>query len=170
MKSQITAFINNLIIYDYILFGSVFVLFILFIILGIVLRKKTFLAIFFIIIGFSFLAIGSTIGYKYMHQFLYKNTTTLTSQKKLEYTKAIVIKGDIKNESKFNFKRCRVTARAHKVSKNKYKNYILKFKTIQKSSIVLENIKKGESREFKFFIEPFSYKHDYNISISSECK
>ena len=48
MKEKITAFINGLIIYDYILFGAVFTLFILFIVLAIVLRNRVGLSIFFI--------------------------------------------------------------------------------------------------------------------------
>jgi len=105
-----------------------------------------------------------------MHKYLYKNNITLTSQKKLEFTKAIVIKGNISNDSKFNFESCKITARAYKVSKNKYKNYILKFKTIKKASIIEENIQKGQVVDFKLFIEPFTYSKDYNISLKAKCK
>ena len=58
MKAKITAFIDGLIIYDYILFGSVFALFILFIILAIVLRKKVALAVFLTLFSFIFLFVG----------------------------------------------------------------------------------------------------------------
>ncbi len=170
MKEKITTFIDNLIIYDYILFGSVFVLFILFIVLGIILRKRIALAVFLIFLAFATLLLAPTLGYVEMHKFLFKNTITLTSQKRLEFTQAIVVKGSITNNSKFNFNSCKITARAYKVSKNKYKNYILKFKTIKKASIVEENITKGQTRDFKLFIEPFTYSKDYNISLGAKCK
>ncbi len=170
LKTKITAFINELILYDYILFGSVFVLFILFIILGIVLRKKIGLAIFLILLAFIILALGPTLGYVKMHDFLFKNTTTLTYQKNLEFTQAIVLKGTLSNESKFNFTSCKITAKVHKASKNKYKNYLYKFKTIQKSSILEEDIAKGTKRNFKLFIEPFTYSKDYNLSLGAKCK
>lgn len=170
MRAKITAFIDSLIIYDYILFGSTFLLFLLFIILGILLRKKIALAIFLILLGFITLVLAPTLGYIEMHKYLYKNNITLTSQKKLEFTKAIVIKGNISNNSKFNFESCKITARAYKVSKNKYKNYILKFKTIKKASIIEENIQKGQVVDFKLFIEPFTYSKDYNISLKAKCK
>ncbi len=170
MKAKIIAFIENLILYDYILFGGVFVLFILFIILGIILRKKIFLAVLLILLAFAILILGPTLGYQEMHKFLFKNTTTITSQKKLEFTQAIVVKGTLKNESKFNFSTCRITTKVHKVSKNEYKNYLYAFKTIQKASILEENIVKGQTINFKLFIEPFTYSKDYNLSIGAKCK
>ncbi len=170
MKAKVTAFINELIIYDYILFGSVFVLFILFIILGIILRKKLGLSIFLVLLAFSLLFLGPTLGYVEMHKFLYKNNVTLKSQKKLTFTKAIVIKGILSNDSKFNFQSCKITASAYKLSKNPIKKIIYPFKPIKKSSIVEEDIPKGNLREFKMFIEPFTYSKEYNISMEAKCK
>lgn len=170
MKAKITAFINDLILYDYILFGAVFVLFILFIILAIVLRKKVGFSIFLALLGFAILLLGPTLGYIKMHQFLYKNTILLTSQKKLTFTKAIVIKGTISNDSKFNFKSCKVTASAFKVSTNPIKNFIYPFKPLKNMSIVESDIPMGTNREFKMFIEPFTYSKDYNISLDARCK
>lgn len=170
MKSKVIAFINNLIMHDYILFGSAFVLFILFIILGLVLRKKMGLAVFFILLGFSTLFLAPTLGYIKMHEFLFKNSTTLLTQKRLEFTDAIVVKGNLVNESKRNFKSCTITAKVHKVSKNKIKNYLFQFKTIKKMSIVEERIMKGETRDYKIIISPFTYSRDYNITVGATCK
>ncbi|WP_455756873.1 DUF2393 domain-containing protein [Sulfurimonas sp.] len=170
METKITAFIENLIIYDYILFGSAFIFFILFIIIGILLRKKTFLAIFFILSAFSILLLAPTLGYVKLHQYLFKNTTTLTSQKKLEFTQAVVVLGNVVNESKSNFESCEITAKAHKVSKNELKNYIFQFKPIKKMSILEYDIRIGEKRSFKIIVEPFTYSKDYNISIGAKCK
>ena len=170
MQAKITALLDGLIMYDYILFGGVFLLFIIFVILGIVVRKKKALAVFLILLAFSILVLGSTLGYIKMHQYLFKNSTTLTSQKKLQFTKAVVVKGSILNESKFDFESCKITARAYKVSKNALKNYIYKFKTIQDMSIFLSDIKKGEKIDFKIIVEPFNYSKDYNISLGADCK
>jgi len=170
MKSKITAFLNDLIMYDYILFGGAFFLFILFIILGLVLRKKVGLAIFLVLLGFIILILAPTLGYVEMHNYLFKNTTTLTKQKKLEFTQAIVVKGNLVNESKRNFNSCKITAKVHKVSKNEYRNYLLQFKTIKRMSIIEEDIAKGEMRDFKIIIEPFTYSKDYNITIGAKCK
>jgi hypothetical protein len=170
MNSKFTTFIDGLISYDYILFGSVFVLFILFIIFTILLRRRVFLALLFFLLSFSILILGPTLGYIKMHEYLFKNTLTLKSQKKLSFTEAVMVKGRLTNESKFDFTSCKITASAYKVTSNKYKNYLLKFKPFQKASIVTDEIEKGSSVEFKIFIEPFTYSREYNISLGADCK
>lgn len=166
----VTKFIKELIIYDYILFGSLLTLFIIFVILGIVLRRKTFLAVFLVLFAFITLVAGSTFGYIAMHQYLFKNQTTIISQKKLSFTKAVVVYGTLKNTSDRDFKSCKITASAYKVSGNKIKNYLFKFKPISKMSIIESDILKGQEREIKFIIEPFTYANDYNISLGANCK
>jgi len=170
IKEKITAFINELVIYDYILFGSVFALFLLFIILAIVLRKKVSLSIFLILLSFFILILGPTLGYLKMHEYLFKNSTQLISQKRLSFTPAVVLKGSVTNESKVNFASCKITASAYKVSQNVIKKYIYPLKPFKKMSILEDNILKGEIREFKIIIEPFSYSKDYNISIKASCR
>lgn len=170
MKHQITAFIKGLINYDFILFGGIFTLFILLIILGIILRRNTGLSIFIVMFAFILLFVGPVVGYKKMHEYLFKNSCEITYQKKLTFTKAVVINGTIKNESKFDFKSCKITASAYKVTGNPVKDYVFKFNPLKKMSILEHNILKQESREFKIIIEPFTYSKDYNISIGAKCK
>lgn len=170
MKGNITKFINELVVYDYILFGTLFVVFLLFIILGIILRNKTAIAIIFILFAFTQLIVGSTYGYIKMHDFFFKNEILIKNQKKLTFTQAVVVYGSLKNVSKKDFKSCKITASAHKISGNKYKDYIFKFKPIGKMSIIESNILKGQERELKLIIEPFTYKNDYNISMEATCR
>lgn len=170
MKVNIKNFIDGLISYDYILFGSSVALFILFIILAILLRRKVAVALFFVLLAFASFLLGPTLGYLQMHKFLFKNKTELVSQKKLHFTKAVIVKGKLTNESNFDFSSCKITASAFKVTANKYKNYIYKLKPFKKMSIFEKDIKKGETREFKIIVEPFTYKRDYNISLEASCR
>jgi len=170
VKAKIQAFLDTLILYDYILFAASFALFILLIVLGIILRKKVGLAVFLILLAFSILLLVPTLGRIFMHDFLFANTTTVTSQKKLEFTEAIVVKGTLGNDSRFHFEECRITANVHKVSKNALKNYLFQFKTIKKMSILEYDIKRAGSRDFKIIVEPFTYERDYNITIGAKCK
>jgi len=169
MKAKITAFIDTLIMYDYILFGASFGLFLLFIILTIILRKKVFLATLFGLLAFFTLILGPTLGYFQMHEYLFKNSTQLTSQKRLEFTNAIVVKGTLTNESESDFSSCKITANVHKLSKNSLKNYIYKFKTLKKMSIIEEDIRKNQTINFKIIVEPFTYSKDYNITLGAKC-
>lgn len=170
MNTKVTAFIEGLITYDYLLFGGVFALFILFIILSILLRKKVFLAILFLLLAFTILILGPILGYIEMHKYLFKNSVTLLSQKKLSFSEAVVVKGVITNESERDFSSCKITAAAYKVSKNEYRNYLLKLKPFKKTSIVTSAIPKGAKEEFKLFVEPFTYTKDYNISLGADCR
>ena len=170
MKHKITAFLHGLITYDYILFGGVLILFLFLMVLAILLRKRLGLSIFIILLSFGVLFAGPTVGYVKLHEFVFKNEVTLLSQKKLSFTPAIVIKGSLKNNSKKDFKSCKISASVHKVSKNKLKSYLYKFKTIKKMSILEFNIKQNETRAFKMIVEPFSYTRDYNISLKASCK
>ena len=170
MKTKILEFLHGLILYDYILFGSIFFIFILLIILAILFRKKVGFAIFLVLLAFAMFFVGPIVGYIELHKYLFKNSTKVIEQKKLQFAKAIVLKGSPLNESKFDFKLCKVTANVYKHSKNKYKNYIYRLKPIKKMSISLGNINRGENRKFKMIIEPFTYPKDYNISLEAKCK
>lgn len=166
----VSEFIKNLIIYDYILFGSLLALFLLFIVLGIVFRHKLALALFFIFFAFGLLVGGATFGYVAMHDYLFKNETTLLSQKKLSFTQAAVVYGTLKNVSKKDFKSCKVSATAYSVSGNALKDYVRRLKPITKMSIIEENIPVGEEREIKIIIDPFTYSGDYNVTLGADCK
>ena len=170
MKSKITAFLHNLIPYDYMLFGGVFVVFLLFVVVAILFRKKIALSLFFLLISFVVLFVGPTLGYQELHKYLFKSEVVMLSQKRLSFTPAIVLRGSLKNVSKFDFKECKIRASVHKKSKNKLKNYVYQFKNIKRMSMLETDILKGQTRFFKLIIEPFTYTKDYNISIKASCR
>lgn len=170
MKGKIAAFLGDLTAYDYILFGSSFVLFILFLILALLLRNKKILSAVLLLLSFTTLFVGPTLGYVKLHQFLYAHTLKLTSYKQLEFTPAVLVEGSLKNNSSRLFKECHITAEVHKVSQNKLKNYIYSFKRLKSSSIVETNVDRNETRPFKMFIEPFRYAKDFNVSLKASCR
>jgi hypothetical protein len=170
MKEKISALIHSFILYDYILFGATFFLFLLFIILTIIVRRKKLLAGFLFLLSFSILILTPTLGYQKMHQYLFKNSVEIISQKRLQFTDAIVLKGRVTNESKKDFSSCKITAKVSQASKNKLRNFIYQFKIIQTSTLVKENISQNSSENFKMIIEPFTYKKRYSISLKADCK
>jgi len=170
MKSKITAFIDTLSLYDYALFGGVFVVFILVIILALIARKRILSSIFLILLAFAILFLGPTLGRKMMYDYLYKNTVTITSEKQLQFCDAIVVKGTLKNESKKDFKVCKIEVLVHKVSTSTLRNYVNNFKHIDGVVFYEEDISKGQEIKFKAIIEPFKYKKKYSLSIGANCK
>ncbi len=170
MKNKIDAILDALIVQDYILFGSVFVLFICLLILAILLKDRRKTSRFLATFAFLLLIFGPTLGYIEMHKYLFKNYVELVSEQKLVFTNAIVVKGKVTNNSKVNFSSCRITATAYQKTAKEYKNYILRLKPIQKSSIILQDVPKDQTKEFKMFIEPFYYSKDYSVELASSCK
>jgi hypothetical protein len=170
MKEKILDFINTLTIYDYIYFISVVVIFIVLILLVLLLRKKLTLALFLLLIAILDISLGPTLGFEFFHNYLYKNKITITKAKKLKFLEAVVIEGVLKNQSKFDFKECKILVDLTKDTHNKYKNFILKLKPLKEKKITITNIKKNESKKFKILIEPFKYKKDFLVNINGVCK
>ena len=170
IKEKIFAFVHNLLVYDYILFGVSFTLFLLFVILAILLRNRFGLALFSVLLGFTFLVAGPTVGYLELHKYLFKNSTKLISQKRLHFVDAIVVDAKITNESKFDFKECDVVATVYKSTSNRWKNYIYKIKPLTHALLVLHDIPKGTTKEFKLFVEPFRYSKEYNLTLGASCR
>ena len=170
MKHKISAFIHSLTNYDYMLFGAILFLFVLFIIVAIIIRHRLVLSVILVILSFVLLIAGPFVGYFKLHEYLYKNKIEIHSEKKLQFTKAIVVYANIQNISNLDFKECKITAKVSKFSKKKIKDYLYRFKPIKKMSIVEEDIKKGEVREFKMIIEPFTYTKKYNLELESLCR
>jgi hypothetical protein len=171
MKAKIIDFINHLLIYDYLLFGGIFILFILLLVLAIALKNKMGLAIFMVLLAFTVLTVGSVVGYIKLHQYLFKNQIALYEVKALEFTEALLIKGKITNTSKRPFQECTLYTGVHKVTHNRYLDRLYPNFPFKKSALKLtESIAPGESAPFKLFVEPFRYTKDYNITIKGECR
>ena len=170
IREKIIAFVHHLLIYDYILFGVAFTLFLLFIILAILLRNRFGIAIFCVLLGFTFLVGGPTIGYIELHKYLFKNSTKLISQKRLHFVDAILVRGSLRNESKFNFTECEVITTVYKSTSNRLKNYIYKIKPLKRSALILHDIPKGTTKKFKLFVEPFKYSKEYNLTLGASCR
>lgn len=171
MKTKITDFIHHLLIYDYLLFGGIFILFILLLIIAIVLRRKIGLSIFLVFLAFGVLSAGPLVGYIMLHQYLFKHHIIIREVKALEFTEALLIKGDINNTSNRLFHECTLHAGVYKVTHNQYIDPLYPYFPFKKSSLKLtENIKPGQSESFKLFIEPFRYTKDYNVTLKAECR
>jgi hypothetical protein len=171
MKTQIINFIHHLLLYDYLLFGGIFILFLLLLIFAIVLRRKMSLAVFLVFLAFGVLTAGPVAGYILLHNYLFKHTIIIKEVKALEFTEALLIKGDINNTSNRTFSECTLHARVYKVTHNKYIDPIYPYVPFKKGSITIQKtILPGKSTPFKLFVEPFRYAKDFNLTYKAECQ
>ena len=167
---NIKTFIQTLAKFDYVLFSSIFIIFLVLMILAIILREKLILSISLGVFSFVVLFVTPVVGYFKMHDIVYKHTVSITSEKKLNFTKAVIIYGTIKNESKRNFKSCKIKAKIFKQSTNKLKNFLYQVKPYKQRSITKNSILKEEIIKFKILVEPFLYEKDYSVSIGAVCR
>lgn len=171
MKTKLVDFIHHMLIYDFLLFGGIILLFILILIAAVVLREKIALAVFLVLVAFGVLTAGSFAGYAMLHHYLFKHRITLGEVKALQFTEALLVKGEIANLSKRTFAECTVTVGVHKVTHNPYIDPIYPYIPFQKSTIRLDQtIEKGGKKPFKLFVEPFRYTKDYNITVKAACR
>ncbi len=171
MKHKIIAFIDGLILYDYILFIAIGVLFILLLLLALLLRKRMGISVTLIFFAFLLIILAPTLGYTQMHKFLFSNTIILDDVKELEFTNALLITGQLTNISKWPFHSCKIRAGAYKVSGNPVMDMLFPYSPFKKGSVILDTmIEPKASQPFKLFIEPFHYSKEYNITIGASCK
>ncbi len=170
MKAKIVDFINNLILFDYLLFSGIFLIFILLLAIAIYMRNRLVVAIFFVLLAFVSLTAGSIAGYINLHQYLYKNIITLERVQVLEFSDALLIKGSIKNSSSNDFKECTIKASVHQKNGDLL-DYFRGYMPFQSIYIKLDKpIKISQSADFKILLEPFEYKKAFNTTVSGKCK
>ena len=116
MKKHLIDFLHTLNLYDYLLFGGIIFFFLFLLILSILLRHKQTLALILLILALITLLLAPIGGYIALHALMYKHSIKLTMVKDLEFTEALLIKGDINNTSKETFKECTLYVGVSKVS------------------------------------------------------
>lgn len=164
------SFVASLHLYDYILFGVSGALFILILLLAIVLRKKVGFSLFLVLLAFIIVLAGPILGYNYIHATVYKTEIYELQIKKLEFSQALVIKGNLRNIGSQSFHICTISAKAYKGPTNILEEYVNPLKPFQKVSILKETpIEVNDSIDFKMMLEPFTYSNEYNISVKVDC-
>jgi len=170
MRAKILEFIHGLTNYDYILFAALFAIFLLLLIVTLLLRKRVLFASLFLILSLATLFVAPFVGYIQLHKYLYKNSVKITETKALEFTPTLIVKGTLTNESSRDFSTCKVQANVFKVAHNKILDTLFPLNPFQKVWIEEANIKKGETRDLKIIVEPFTYKQEYNVSLGVDCR
>lgn len=171
MKAKIVEFLHTLALYDYLLFGGIIFFFLFSLILSILLRHKQTLAILLVLFAFITLLTAPVAGYIALHALVYKNTIHLTTVKDLEFTEALLIKGEINNTSKQTFKECTLYVGVSKISSIAMINKIYPYVPFRRQTLVLSGpIAPGEAKEFKVLIEPFHYTKRHSVAVYGHCR
>ena len=170
MKQRLAVFIDQLTLYDYLLFGGSVLLFILLLILAILLRRRTAMAFLCTLLAIATILLVPTYGYVKLNDYIYKHDLTVTEIRALEFTDALIVRGTLANRSKRDFDYCTLTAGAYKVTHNPVLDLLYRFNPFRSGSVTETEVARGEQIDFKIFVEPFSYTKDYNVSIGATCR
>jgi len=171
LKSSILNYISHFSMYDYVGYAWLILVFFVFIILAIFLAKKSaLLSVFVLLISLALLFAGPFILKHYLDQFLRPTITKTTSIKKLTYTNALIVTGEVTNTSKMNFSTCSVDISVLKTGSGLIKNYLNQLKPIRKMTISINKpLPMGEVEEFRIVFDGYNYSKDINVSVNSNC-
>lgn len=171
MKKHVIDFLHTLSLYDYLLFGGIIFVFLFLLILSILLRHKQTLALILVILALITLLIAPIGGYIALHALMYKHTIKLSTVKDLEFTEALLIKGDINNTSKETFKECTLYVGVSKISPIKPLNRLYPYLPFRRQTIIIEGpIAPKESKTFKLLMQPFHYTKRHSVTVLGHCR
>lgn len=171
MKIRIIEFLHTLNLYDYLLFGGIIFFFLFLLVLSIVLRHKQTLAIILVLLAFITLITAPIGGYIALHALLYNHTIKLTTVKDLEFTEALLIKGDLNNTSQKTFKECTLYIGVSKVSPIQPINKLYTYIPFRRQTITIAGpIAPASSETFKLLLQPFHYTKRHNVTVLGHCR
>jgi hypothetical protein len=164
--------INTLALYDYLLLGGILFFFFLFLILAVLLHHKFTLAITLVFTAFLLLLGGPLGGYLLLHKYVYIHTITLTTVQDLEFTEALLLKGEIENTSQQKFKECTLYFGVSQTSSIKILNdRIYPYFPFHRQTLnISQSIEPKGHKSFKVLIEPFSYPKKFNVTAWGVCR
>ncbi len=171
LKFSIFNYLNHFGPYDYIAYIWLILTFFIFLILSIILiRKSLKLSIFIMLLSFILLFIGP-FALKY---FLDKTVRPVEINKvrfqKLHFSKTLIVDSQIKNISKKTYSQCQISTKVYKQEKTQIKTFISKLKPIAQRTILSKiELKSGDSMKNRIVFYNFAYNHDINVSIMAEC-
>lgn len=172
LKEIVYFYTTHLYLVDYMLILLVFFLFTCVLLLCVFLRHKPTIALFIIAFNMIICFLVYIYGHKLIDEEVRARKTAIIDQKIIQSSGALIVDFNISNNSKNNFKICKITA---KIFKDKlandnfieeYKNKFIPFR--QKSREILD-LKKNTTQFQRISFENFTYENNYTIRLNSEC-
>jgi len=170
-KSYIVTYINHFGVYDYVAFAWLILLFFVAILLAIFIAKKSpAFSVLMVILSLAILFAGPFIIKIYLDKYIRPTQNTTLLIKKLKFSDALVVTGEVKNISKNSYSICTVNVDVIKNSASDIQNIINQLKPLRKQTIfVKEPLEVNATKEIRLIFDNYTYVKDVNVSISSEC-
>ncbi|WP_024954939.1 DUF2393 family protein [Sulfurospirillum arcachonense] len=171
IKNAILIYVNNFSMYDYVGFAWLILIFFVTILLAVVMAKKSpVFSIFIFIISLILLFAGPFILKNYLDDYLRGSTNKTLLVKKLHFSNALIVNGEVTNISQKNFYICNVTISLLNQSDNYIKNIFNQLKPLRKQTISIdEPIEVNSTKEFRVVFDQYTQIDDINVTINSVC-
>ncbi len=171
LKQRLTDYTDSFTMYDYAAFGWLLFLLAVLILLALLYsKKKPKLAASLIFFTFT-LMLTAPMGIKiFLDSTIRKVDVHDQNHTLLNFSKALVVTGNLKNLGKIDIKKCYIQTKILKETENKYLNILYNLKPIRKRTTILdENISQNSTKELKIVFEKFNYQKAYRVTQFAEC-
>ncbi len=167
----IKIYFHNLGLYDYIGFGIVGVVFLLFFILSfILLFKKPTIGVLLLLFTFALPPLGVYGVHTLLQKTIRKSKLTIKKIKPLHFTNALLVIGKIDNLSKREFKKCYIEFIITRKSKSRFKSFLYRLKPIATRTIYIHrSIKAKSSYNFKKILDDTIYRKNDKLFGKIAC-
>jgi hypothetical protein len=172
MWGKIELFLDDYSLYDILGFSFTIILGFLFIVLAIALRKNILAMILMLL-----LAIGTFAGGPFAMSYMVDTVTRKTvidrlEIKQLNFTKALVVSGSLRNAGKIALRDCKVVIEVWKKSNSDYKEYVRMFqKPKRKKEFMLTNsLPLRSSQDFRVVYDNFRSTENMDIIVKGKCR
>lgn len=172
LREIVLFYTTHLYLVDYMLILLVFFLFTCVLLLCVFLRHRPIAALFIIAFDIIICFLVYIYGYKLIDNEVRTRKTAITDQKMIQSSNDLIVDFNITNNSKNNFKECKITAKifADKIpNDNIIEEYKKKFIPFRQKSKEIKDLKKNATQFQRIAFENFNYENNYTIRLVSEC-
>jgi hypothetical protein len=169
---KVELFLADYSIYDILGFVFVIVLGFLFIVLAVAMRKNIVALILLIVVALGTLA-GGPFAMGYMVDSVTRKTVVSSLDiKQLNYTKALVINGRLRNAGKIDLRDCKIIVEIWKKSNSSYKEYIRMFQKPKYKKIfkATDRLPLRGVHDFKVVYDNFRTPGKSDVIVRGECR
>lgn len=172
LREIVLFYTSHLYLVDYMLILFVFFLFTCVLLICVFLRHRPVTALLIIAVDIVLCFLVYIYGYKFIDHKVRTRKIAIIDEKILKSTDALIVDFNITNESKHNFKECKIIAKifADKLPKdNLLEQYKKKFIPLRQKSEELKELKKNATQFQRIAFEHFNYENNYTLRLNSEC-
>jgi quinol-cytochrome oxidoreductase complex cytochrome b subunit len=170
-KSHLITYINHFTVYDYVAYAWLILIFFLTILLSIFIAKKSpICSILIFLVSLALLFVAPFVIKSYLDDYLRPTQNKTILVKKLTFSDALVVTGEITNTSKIDYSTCSIDISVLKHENSYIKNIVSKLKPLRKKTISInELLEVNTTKELRVVFDNYTYNKDVNVSINSQC-